>query len=718
MKTLMKIEKDSLKTFQTGMFIEPGTVLRGDDASKTEPSSVIFSCIPHFDVRRPLRATAAQSDRLHPPRTLMQSYYPKYPYEPVRDRDDEQAFRKIGNAHNDNLIHIPSIWMLNINSNIVVTAGYRPLSSEFVKSIEVQEEELKYLTSSVEDNTLTAVRLTDLGGRVLLFKLQEIRSYFEVEQRLRELRMLPGNRSDAGLQVAWKTPDGVDRKIGPHNWPRLLQQKNLFIDLSVVDEKIKEDMNESPPQEIQQIQPLGFPDNSVPPFFDWPNTSKDGESLLGVTTATTNRSLHCLDLVERKMKTECLPSYETLGPVDETFTSTKYYDSLSTKTSKDILANALFEVGGMSSSKAAPLYETFHQSIIKSKRIGLEEEIKSFVSIVHETLKLFVSDVDHTTMLRKVWGAMSKLLDATERLSNTEPCAPDFQEYLDPVWKGPLTGKRSWRIRIPSPPFSGLDASKPSIALPESDGRLVQSLRKCKRCKWRTPFNDPNDALEHLRGHISRISRSAGEPHDAKLTPLLETDRLKDWIRNDDQGIIELGLAKAVLILEQGTLAARSILDQLKEVVDGVRKEDGHKSDLYTFPEKLLETLHRLIVFYLAVERSLHFTEEGFNILEKDKRGEKFPNNWNRIVIALERFSDDVRRPLSKARVDLCRMASSSNPNDYWKRMSLGPQYISTWFMRRLIVQPLDKGKTVADLYRDYLSTLVSLPHSVAYCGH
>jgi hypothetical protein len=700
-KTLMKVEKDSSKAFLGGMFIEPGTILRGDDANKSEPSSVIFSCIPHFDIRTPLATAAAQSDRLYPPRTLMQSYYP---YEPVRERDEEQAFRRFGNARNESFIYVPCMWMLNINSNAVVTAGHGPLSSQFVKSIEIQEEDLKQLGARVEDNTLTTIRLIDSGGRALLYKLDENRSYFEMEQKLRELRVLPGNGFDAGLQLAWKTSDGLNKKIRPCDWPSILHQTNsLFIELSVIDEQKAKAMQEMLPQKDEQTQARVFPENSVPPFFHWSSAWKDDSRSPDPTPDDTKHSLRCMEAVEREMQSESLLAYETIGPVDETFTSTKYYDSLPTDTVENILTS-LLKIQNQTTSRTGTQCTTLHQSIVESEHKRLEEKTLAFVSIVHETLKLFVLDLDHSTMMRKVWGAMSNLLTITGRLRGTGACTQDAKEYLDRDWKGPMTGKRSWRIRVPPPRSSDAVQLKASSYLPESDGKLVTSLKRCKRCKAETSFTDPNAALEHLRHHIKKIS--PGGLDALQPTPLPEPDNLKDWIRNDDQAVLEITLGGAVKVLEEATDSASSILAQLRELVDGVRKDDGYISEIYTFPRKLLEALHRLIVFYLAVERSLHFTEETFKELKEIKRDEELPYTGLGLGV-LKRFCDGVKRPLMKARMDLCYMGRSPNPNDYWKRLSLGPEYVCAWLMRRLIVKPLDKSMTVTDMYREYLSTLV-----------
>ncbi|KAL1654285.1 hypothetical protein SLS61_003290 [Didymella pomorum] len=182
---LDKIEKETLKVFLGGMFIEPGTVLRADESRQVDSKSVIFSCIPYFSLHAPIKQTPAATNRFSS-RTLMQSYYP---YEPVQERDAEQAYRVFGNERHNALVHVPNMWMLNIGSSIVATCGHEALSKHLVQSMEVVEEN-RLREKGVQDGdapTIT-IRLRDWDHRKLLYTLQECRSFFQMEQRLRELR--------------------------------------------------------------------------------------------------------------------------------------------------------------------------------------------------------------------------------------------------------------------------------------------------------------------------------------------------------------------------------------------------------------------------------------------------------------------------------------------------------------------------------------------------
>jgi len=53
-------------------------------------------------------------------------------------------------------------------------------------------------------------------------------------------------------------------------------------------------------------------------------------------------------------------------------------------------------------------------------------------------------------------------------------------------------------------------------------------------------------------------------------------------------------------------------------------------------------------------------------------------------------------------------MVKSEATFDPLQSVSLGPQYLCAWLMRRLVVKPLHKHLAIAEMYREYLTTIVS----------
>ena len=696
-KTLHKIEKEHIKAFLGGMFIEPGTVLRSDECNQPDPGSVIFSCTPYFELRKSIPANV-QMDRLHPARTLIQSYYP---YEPVRERDEEQAYRRSGSAKPNILIHVPTLWMLNIDNKIVVSCGYEPLSGDFTNSMRVLQEEIKQPRVSGQSTT-SSIRLHDLDGRVLLYSPDEFGTFLQIEQRIRELRRLTTGLWH--IPIPWLLLQHQQEKIlaTPSNWPTILQQRNtMIVDLYVVDE-VPEGTPSTLPSFLVETRQHG----SVPPFYHWPSMLSKDEIGLDTLPEDVKHAIKCIEQVEKTMLNETLPESDTGGPVDGTFTSTKYYESLSEKVYGDV-EKPLLSLAQIGVPRGNAFHRNHHQMIVQAQSSKLPGKAQEFTNLVHDTLSLFVGNVDKSTVLRKVWGAMENITTIVERFSKFSGCDSDPKEYDDPEWKASKTGTRSWRIRTPttSYTYANQHATKLELPLPNHDKALEATVKKCRRCIREAPFNDPNEALQHLRRHVAAEASKQGD--SAAISLARDVSDWKDWIRNDDQALVEGTITGAGIVLDRAIKEARSIFEQLRELVDGVQDDQGNLSKLYCFPRKFLGTLHRLLVFYFAVERSMHYTEECFDKTTKGGYQEDYPYTERGLEI-LNRFSEGVKSLIQQARVELCEMVRLKRPKDPAERISWGAESVSSWLIRRLIVKPLDKSMTVGDMYREYLTTLVS----------
>ncbi|KAF1937922.1 hypothetical protein EJ02DRAFT_514884 [Clathrospora elynae] len=698
---LAKIEKEKVKVFLDGMFIEPGTVLRADEKDPPDPQSVIFSCIPYFDLQPPAKKTSTSSgDRLFPSRTLMQSYYP---YEPVRERDEEQAYRKFGNDRSGGVIHVPTFWMMNIGTDVVVTCGHKPLSEEMIKSIAVVQEDLKQLgMKDVTKGILTKVRLTDWDGRVLVFSLDACRSYFQMERKIGELNYIARGSMDIKCPHIEEETAGGRRKVTPGSWRNLINQTSLvFIDLALPNGKGEKDLRKKMTAETALEENILFPSGSVPPFFHWPrtptdNTFEDSENIQNFAGPDAKRSTGCLEYAEKVMMSKTLSDNETTNAVDQTFTSTEYYQALPERTYEHVRAD--FTSLGRNPTRSEPP-STHHQIVIHNQRISIVKHSMKFFEVVHATLKLFVSDIDKSTMLRKVWGAMANMHELAATIEQREAIEPDQDEYADREWKQPAMMERAWFVR---------DASKERfVPLPDADESFKRSVRRCRRCKNRYSFDSPGAALAHLQKHVklpAPESELSGRPAQG---PSAERN-LKDWVVNSAQVLREETNAGALVILTQACDVAVHIFIQAKELAEGVQNEDGGMSELYTLPQSLVEAFRRIVILFMAIERAMHYTEDTYgenglpavplerSILPYSESGQE----------VLKRFGEGARRSLLVARQELCHMVRSNPPLDVFKHLSLGPEYVCAWLMRRLLVKPLERCMTVGDMYREYLSTI------------
>jgi len=150
------------------------------------------------------------------------------------------------------------------------------------------------------------------------------------------------------------------------------------------------------------------------------------------------------------------------------------------------------------------------------------------------------------------------------------------------------------------------------LPLPNGDKEIGDAVRKCKCCARELPFYDPNAAIDYLKGHITIKTAELGDS-----TLVKRNADSKDWIKNDDQALLEATVTGAAIIMAHASDKASMIHGQLKEISEGVRNAEGNLSEYYYFLRRLLETLHRLLVFYFAVERSLHYTAQNFDMVKK-----------------------------------------------------------------------------------------------------
>jgi hypothetical protein len=682
---LAKVEKHKVKAYLDGLYVEPGTVMRADERCQPNPQSVTFSCIPYFDLQQPIKGSTSSTDRVYPPRTLMQC---AYPYEPVRERDSEQAYKKFGTGRSTKLVYVPDLWMMNIGANIVVTSGHRPLVAEMTKSIEVVEDDLKSLgATDLSKDILTRIRLTNWDGRVLLYPLVDCRTFFQLEQKMRELDNSERSRATSKRTFVLDN----DRLVTPRSWPTIVRRTDrIFIELATsVDEKAAK------LQQTSEADLKVF--GTVPPFFHWPvATQSEGDKS---KSSPSDHTKSCLELVEKALESVVVDQYEVTNAVDGSFATTKFYAELP----EDKYEHINTQFSSLPANARREAHHSFHASVIDGQCADIVDKANEFCKLVQATLTLFVRDVDAATVLRKIWGAMG----------NIHTFVTGLQEYAaresSETSRTPSHARHSaWYVR---------DQKNRNVSQPEADKSFAHSLRRCRRCRSSRPFDSSEAAIAHLRSHLTSIKPV--EP-DGKIYPdgeqnlITEDDMepdLQSWIVNESQLKCEVSLAGALTILKQACDGALELSGEFVQLADGVRKEDGDMSELYTFPRSLVEALHRLIVFYLAIERALHHTELPYQTA--DVRSSEQPYSDEGLAV-LRRFVKGTQGSIAMARDELCSMVKSDVNTDTMHGLSLGPEYVCGWLMRRLLVKPLEKHMAIGDMYREYLSTIVSIPYRQA----
>jgi hypothetical protein len=676
---LDKVEKETLKVFLGGMFIEPGTVLRADESERSDPQSVIFSCIPYFSLHAPAKKTPAAANRFSS-RTLMQSYYP---YEPVQERDAEQAYRVFGNERHNALVHVPNMWMLNIGSSIVATCGHEPLSKDLVQSIEVVEEScLREKGGRDGDGPTATIRLRDWGHRKLLYTLEECRSFLQMEQRLRELKWCSARtQSEKSLQLSWHTSAGTV-KVTPGLWPGIAKQRDaIFIDLSLPSDGTDDSKIASHLQTPSPTLPLSIP------FFRWPQALDTDKARTDVSVPNDSKwSTQCLESVEKAMLSAVLSSYGSYSAVEETFTTTAYYRGLAEETAER--AETGFQALHLVHERLRGItsnFATVHKALVHRQQVVIAKRTLELYNTMQKTLVLFVGYADEGTLLQKLWGATKSIAEIAKVTCERSPVKHNDSETTDKV-----RTSQSWCVRsdIDDPSFS---ASNPKVK---------RTFERCSKCSSNTMYSSSKTALSHLNKHLRFLDPATAEHV-----------RPEQWLASYSQKELEMSMEGMGKILTVACQIAQRLFVQAEELSDGVRNEDGRMSTLYTFPRPLLSAFRQLLVFYFAIERSIFFTNKA---LDDRRLANETPEYIASLPFSpeglqvIEAFGNGVQQALLLAREELCSMVKSKEPVEVFKRLSLSPEYVCGWLMRRLLVRPLEKSMTVSDMYREYLSTIVS----------
>jgi hypothetical protein len=715
---LNKLHTGKVKPFDGGMFIEPGMALRADESDQPEPQSVIFSCVPYLALETQAKKSPGTENNLFPQRTLMQTFYP---YEPVRERDREQSYKRFGNNRSENIIHVPNMWIMIMGSSHVVTCGHLPLSKEMVKSMALIEEDIKQLgMKHVAENNVTMIRFTDWGERDFILPISTCRSYFELEANVRNIGHVLNNKNyDAEIRLQNKTSDG-SFSVTPKKWKDVIMRTDLLlINLAIApDDMIGQPDQHSPMMQTANDQTASNR-TSVPPFFHWPQQRageivKNGKEAILQDSFGTQQPSRCLEQVEKALMTETLFEGGTTNAVDETFTSNNYYESLPKATYADAHANFADLTHRCKGVRESAWGSTLHQMTIGAQRTGMLERAIEFFKVARMISQLFFSDNDKNNTVSKMWGVMVKIYERVIKLENYKPSSQGSDKDTAAPQGNFRTTENSWLIRSPA---------KPSLVpLPDSSPELMRSIAQCKRCKNLHSFRSQEDALGHLQRHVNlevrpptlqtttetdALPEKQSSAEDAPLDP-----RLKEWVVASAEFWHEQTNAGTLAILTKACILAKNMFEQAQELMDGVQNEDGQMSDLYTLPKELVETYRLIMVFFMATERAL---EDADNAHEQEYR---IKDPYERSILpysekgleVLEKFERGAMRSLKIARLYLCSMARLFQPLDTTKHLSRGPEYICGWLIRRLLLQPLEKHDTAGDLYREYISRLVSVP--------
>ncbi|KAI1809209.1 hypothetical protein GGS20DRAFT_334403 [Poronia punctata] len=180
-----KFEKKYSSAGQSAYYIQPGTVLRCDGRYDEEPSrvgkSVFFCSAPYLQLGKQGERWCMgdeNAERIHPPRTLIESLYDYDYLNSLEDRDSRQVISQSSLPQHDDILYIPQVWYLLCGSDVLIS--YSPLSAHEIRgdSVQLRDE---------SNNSIIAV-VNDLDNHNFSVVLKTTDSYFSAIEQIDALR--------------------------------------------------------------------------------------------------------------------------------------------------------------------------------------------------------------------------------------------------------------------------------------------------------------------------------------------------------------------------------------------------------------------------------------------------------------------------------------------------------------------------------------------------
>jgi len=451
--------------------------MRCEEGEK-DANAVIFVSVPYLDVCDPLEAEGKEYQNLHPTRGLLQSYYPYQPIGDREREQTFHKYRNDGSKKIVHVPQIwlaiiggRAIVTCGVKPFAETVDKSINIVKELAKSIISSKKSSLNSISSLDASKSTAmIRIRDWDEREVLHSPEECPTYLALEQKLRELQLTSLWPSAATSLKMAVSENGVKKEITPEGWADILRSRNTgFIDISILKRR-KENGNEDatthpPPQPKNDILP-----SKIAPFVEWPLVApkeKDSEPLVNIRELalslweTDEHTQSIVDTAERirseyeqgdpvnaENSTEPRSKYKmevfinlariedalmrrTLNlksnahTVERAFKSTKYYESIKEKTHSELMKayetfllnkNDDFTAGESSSNTkiADATSGRMHQRIVDWQHSQLDHYSHTLIQTTEHILRLNVPDIDMSPALRKVWGAIDRVLNVSK----------------------------------------------------------------------------------------------------------------------------------------------------------------------------------------------------------------------------------------------------------------------------------------------------------------
>ncbi|KAF2457630.1 hypothetical protein BDY21DRAFT_30142 [Lineolata rhizophorae] len=720
---LRRIEKDKVRNFMDGSFVEPGTVLRSEGVPSekerlldTSTESAIFVSFPFLDIRNQQARSRGQRKRstsLHPTRSLLQSFYP---FESTRERDNEQALRKFGEKHSREILYVPQFWAMTLGEAALVTCSDLPLDKVLGPSI------IRTTVDQAIPENSALVRFNYKSSCLFLLPISQPSTLFEYERVLQKRARLcsqifhnielstkpfddmrPPELSQALDAISGTTQPFVDTffSFGDEGSPCLgghtheqgdqvssSSRKNQSEHARIIFKRTV--LTDAPTThgDHKSTQPQQLP------FFLWQPTVQNGatEQTTGLDEEVVAQNM---DQVSRLLESEILvPSaYEwDVHEIERCFQERDFFKNMKQSDHSAVLLAvsglALNPQDNLEKEIAQPFSKENSNWLDASKsasnerilrnRMGIQKWFEEYLHKLDMLLKQFIPVGYSHPLIHKFWNPVH---DMAITLSKVDYSSPSTDQPWMCCLKDDLTNAQSSNGKAWEP---------------------IPSNHKCRRCARLHAYKTPEQAINHLRKRHSAGKTNTGMEDKRRASD----DEVARWISTAQRMALELKSSSFLRLLRFCVVSADKMLSEVMHIQYGVTTSEGEKSAKYTLPESALDGFRGLILFTVAAQKAADMIAARYSAgepeyLHSDER------EVETVFEVLGKFVRNATYALQTIRKDLYKMASPGEGDiGLLESISVGPRFLLGWMIRRLAVKPTRDDLSASDIYRSFYTTL------------
>lgn len=198
-----------------GRYMEPfffqETVSSNSKSKSRRTRATTVMSLPYFSLEKYAYQKVGDKSTSHPVRTLLQSHIPSV----GRERDINQAASKLPNVPEEFCFHVPQLWCLVIDGDLLITAARLPFKKFLDESIKVMTKPVIDSQSISTPDSRSVLQIDNDGCCLWFLPLEDCETWFSFTSNFIEHTII----FDDTFDVLYK-----DHPIGPHNWSKVIDQ--------------------------------------------------------------------------------------------------------------------------------------------------------------------------------------------------------------------------------------------------------------------------------------------------------------------------------------------------------------------------------------------------------------------------------------------------------------------------------------------------------------